>query len=311
FRMHRLSSEPYLVRRFDALVNVIGNSHFHFPILDLLNSYGGAVISHDNRMLEAYLYDRGNAWTAGLLSRSGTPVRPDDINDLVIDLVRLPSLGYELIARQGSPLIVNGVALADRICRDTGVQPMVVPFVPYNVPEESDVDDGARARSRARLGFQDDVAHIATFGIVDSRTKGADLVVGAVAWLRDWGRPAHLHLVGAAPKGEKRSLEALATELGVARFVTLHGHVTSEPLQDYLRAVDAAVQLRTSTLLSLSGALADCIAFGVPTVTTQDIADEMDAPPYVATTGAAPSTLLIAEALDGLCDRRQEHSSTI
>ena len=33
-----------------------------------------------------------------------------------------------------------------------------------------------------------------------------------------------------------------------------------------------------STVLSLSGALADCIAFGVPTVTTQDVADEMSAP---------------------------------
>ena len=62
--MHRLSSEPYLNSRFDTIVNVIGNSHFHFPILDLLGSFGGAAISHDNRMLEAYRYDRGNAWTA-------------------------------------------------------------------------------------------------------------------------------------------------------------------------------------------------------------------------------------------------------
>ena len=52
--MHRLSSEPYLDSRFDAIVNVIGNSHFHFPILDLLGSFGGAAISHDNRMMEAY-----------------------------------------------------------------------------------------------------------------------------------------------------------------------------------------------------------------------------------------------------------------
>ena len=50
----------------------------------------------------------------------------------------------------------------------------------------------------------------------------------------------------------------------------------------------------------LSGALADCIAFGVPTVTTQDIADEMNAPRYVVTTGSATSSLLIAEAIDGL-----------
>lgn len=311
FRMHRLSSAPYLDRRFDAVVNVIGNSHFHFPILDLLGSYGGAAISHDNRMMEAYRYDRGEAWTADLLSRSGTHVLPEEIEEFVLDLDRLPSVGYDLIARQASPLIVHGAALADRIHRETGVSPVVVPFVPYNVPDSADVDDAARARSRAKLGFVDDVAHLATFGIVDSRTKRTDLVMGALAWLRDWGRPAHLHIVGDTPKAEQDLLEALAAELRIAAHVTLHGHVTAEEFKDYLLAVDAAAQLRTSALLSLSGALADCVAYGVPTVTTRDIAGEMDAPPYVVTTGTATSSLLIAEALDELCGRRREHASTI
>ena len=49
----------------------------------------------------------------------------------------------------------------------------------------------------------------------------------------------------------------------------------------------------------------------MPTVTTRDIAEEMDAPEYLVPTGSTTSTLLIAEALDGLLEHRRERSSTI
>jgi glycosyltransferase involved in cell wall biosynthesis len=238
-------------------------------------------------------------------------VAAEDVDDFMLNLDRLPAGGHDLIARQASPLIVHGSALAERIRCETGVRPVVLPFVPYNVPDIEDVDAAARARSRQVLGLTDDVFHVGTFGIVDSRTKGSDLVVGALAWLRSWGRPVHLHVVGDAPTEELALLERLAAEFGIASDKTVHGHVTSAALKDFLLAVDAAVQIRTSTVLSLSGALADCIAFGLPTVTTQDVADEMGAPPYVVTTGPATSSLLIAEALDELCERRRLEAAGI
>ena len=148
FRIHPLSSAPYLDRRLDAVVNVVGNSHFHFPILDLMSSYGGAAISHDNRMVESYGYDRGAAWTATLLSRSGRAVRADEVGEFLVNLDRLPAVGYDLIARQASPLIVHGSSLAERIHRETGVRPAVVPFVPYNVPKLQTIDGAARERCR-------------------------------------------------------------------------------------------------------------------------------------------------------------------
>src|SRR5438552_6771292 len=48
------------------------------------------------------------------------------------------------------------------------------------------------------------------------------------------------------------------------------------PYTTLFRSVDLAVQLRTSAMLSLSGSLADCLAFGLPTVTTVDLAAEME-----------------------------------
>ncbi len=74
---------------------------------------------------------------------------------------------------------------------------------------------------------------------------------------------------------------------------------------------DVAVQLRSSARLSLSGTLADCIAFGIPTVTTETIAQELDAPSYVATTPAATSSLLVAEAILSLQGRRQAEAESL
>jgi glycosyltransferase involved in cell wall biosynthesis len=309
--IHPLSAEPYLDRKFDAVVNVIGNSHFHFSILDLMGAYGGACIAHDNRMVEAYRHDRGDAWTAELLSRPGHPVRPDEVMEMINDLDRLPSAGYGVIAREASPLIVHGRALAKSIYEETGTSPIVIPFVPYNVPKTEAIEGRTRSCAREKLGLSDDTLHIATFGIVDRRTKELDRIVAALAWLRTWHVRARLHVVGQAPLVERHAIWRLARSLGVGDDVVLYGHVSQETLEDFLVGADIAVQLRSSARLSLSGTLADCIAFGIPTVTTETIAQELDAPSYVATTPAVTSSLLVAEAILSLHGRRQAEEESL
>ncbi|MGH3133701.1 MAG: FkbM family methyltransferase [Gaiellaceae bacterium] len=308
--MRRLSAAPYLDTRFDTVINVVGNSHFHFPILDLLGAYGGACIAHDASMVESYGYDRGVEWAAQLLSTDARSIEPEQVADLMREPDRFASIGYDIIARQASPLIVHGTALAERIRTETGVRPCVVPFVPYNLPHD-EIDHAARLRARESLRLQSDQLHVATFGLVDRRTKGLDLIVGATAWLRSWKIPAHLHIVGEAPSGERRVLEKVADDLGVVHHVTYHGHVARSVLDQLLLGVDVAVQIRTSALLSLSGGLTDCVAFGIPTVTTTDIAAELDVPFYVATTTPTTSSLLLAEAIEGLSDARRRDVETI
>ncbi len=306
-----MSATPYLDRRFDAVINVVGNSHFHFPVLDLMGAYGGACIAHDNRMIEAYSLDRGDTWLAELLSRDGRSVDPAQIPELLLQLDRLPSIGYEIIARQATPLIVHGRGLADRIAAETGVVPVVLPVVPYNVPDAQTIDSAMRAHARRALGLSDDVLHMATFGMVDQRTKGTDLIVGAAAWLRSWNIPMHLHIVGDVSFAERRALEEIAGDLEIGPHATLHGHVSRADFEHFLLAVDVAVQIRTSSVLSLSGGLADCLGYGVPTVTTEDLAVELETPSYVATTMPATSSLLLAEAIETLVRLRREKLAAV
>ncbi len=311
-RIHPLSSAPFLDERVDAVVSVVGNSHFHFPILDLLGSFGGACIAHDDRMVEAYGWDRGDAWLAEFVSRRGRAVGAGELADVLFDLDRLPSIGYDVIAEQATPLIVHSNALARRIERETDVKPVVLPFVPYNIPGSERIDDASRSRARHDLGFAEDEFHLGTFGIVDRRTKGADLVIGALAWLRSWGIPAQLHVIGSAPSGEREALDGMADELEVSGSVTFHGRVSRAELERFLLAVDVAVQLRTSGMLSLSGSVTDCFAYAVPTVTTIDMAVELDAPlSYTRTVEPTTSSLLVAEAIEPLLHARRELAGTI
>jgi FkbM family methyltransferase len=311
-RVHPLSTAPFLDRRFDRVVTVVGNSHFHFPILDLLGCFGGACIAHDDRMVEAYGYDRGDAWAADFVSRRGRTVSADELTDALLDLDLLPSIGYEIIAAQASPLIVHSKALAHRIEEETGLTPVVLPFVPYNLPGTEPLDKATRSRARRDLGLSEDDFHVGTFGIVDRRTKGADVIVGALAWLRSWGIPARLHIVGSAPSGERAALDDMATELDIGSFVRFHGRVSRKEFERFLLAVDVAVQLRTSGMLSLSGGLADSIAYAVPTVTTNEMALELDAPlAYTRTVEPTTSSLLVAEEIEPLLQARREDGGTI
>ena len=242
---------------------------------------------------------------------AGEPYDADEIGEFLVDLDRLPAIGYDLIARQASPLIVHGPSLAERIHRETGIRPEVVPFVPYNVPTLETIDD-AVARGVVELLASRTTSCMSRRSASWTRARRAPT---SSSGRSPGSRPGAGRLIctSSASYLQKRaaSLASLAAQLGIAPYVTFHGRVKTTTLNEFLLAVDVAVQIRMSTVLSLSGALADCIAFGVPTVTTQDVADEMSAPPYVATTGSATSSLLIAEAIDGLCERRRRSPATI
>lgn len=297
FPARPLDPVVHLGRDFDAVVTVVGNSHFHLPMLDLLQWFGGPVVAHDNRMFEAYRFDRGDAWTAHLLSTSEHPVRPAMLDDFARDLDLLPRLGYDLIVRQAAPLIVHGHGLAERVRAETGIAPAVIPFVPYRVPTPDVLTAHARRAARAALDLPDTALNIATFGIVDARTKAHDLVVEALGFLRDWGVETILHVVGGAPSAEQRALEELASDVGVAPQIRWHGYVSTERLEQLFAGIDVAVQLRTSSLLALSGSVLDCIAYGIPTLTSADIAIELEVPSYVLGIPTRMSPLLIAEAV--------------
>ena len=292
--VHRLTVEPYLDPSVDAVVSVLGNSLLHVTMLELVRAFGGPVLAHDSRLFEVYLASRGWEATTVMISEPGHPLGLEAFHRALVAPDLLPRLGFAQVSPHARPLVVHSEPLAERLGREGPATPVVVPFVPYTVPEGI-VDEHRVRDARERLGLGDEVV-VASFGLVDVRTKGADHLVAAVRWCEVWGAEPALHLIGPVADAERIQLTDTARRLGLSQPPVFHGHVAREDLQTWLLAVDVAVQLRRLRL-GVSGALADCVAHGVPTVATAGIAEELDAPSYVVRVPHETTPLLLAEHL--------------
>ena len=286
-----------LVGSHDAFLSVLGNSHFHVPIIRLLMESGGAALAHDTRMVNFYLHLRGKEGLVDVMQRNPhVSITPADIADQIANLDSLADSCYGEIARAANPLIFHSRLATERVARETGTEPRRIPFVPYRLPHDTQVS--ARLASRRRLGLRPDAKHVMTFGIVDPRTKNSDALVEATAWLRQWGDDVDMHFVGPVSENLRRSLMSQAEDAGVTRNVHFTNRVSAETYADYLLAGDLSVQLRMSSILGISGAIVDSAAFGMPALASEPLVSDMDLPEYVERIPVVISPLQLAEGIE-------------
>ncbi len=290
-------------------VIVLGNSHYHVPALELLRGFGGAVVSHDQRMTDIYREWQGPHVTADLLADGLDRPHVDDLDRHSTGGTG-ERLGYREIAALAEPLLVHSRQLADLVRTRQGVEPVVLPFA--STRSLDGVVDAERRRGvRAALGLDPDRLHIAAFGGHNIGYKGTGVVIAATAWLAGWGLRPQLHLAGGCPPAELERLRALIEDEGIADSVTLHGYLDEATFDALHIGVDVAVQLRLDLPGQVSGALADTIAFGLPTVATTALADALEAPDFVERVDAPVSPFLVAEAVARLARTRDQEPERI
>jgi glycosyltransferase involved in cell wall biosynthesis len=296
-----LSALPSLTAGFDRVIGVIGNSHFHTNIFEILRRYGGACIAHDARMLGFYRTllgkERALAVASGELGRL---VSESELNVWLGDEAKLEALFLGEIAESAAPTIVHSLVTARMFKDRYGVPAAYLPFSIYRpwAPEELTRD--RRAKARLRLGLVSGEIVIVTFGFVHV-SKAPEECVWALKLLRDCGIPARLHFVGAFEEVNVPGLRPLVANLELSEHVLLaNGYVSDQTYRDYLVGADLAVQLRTYDLGGLSGALLDCAAAGLPTVTNASLAEAVGVPDYVRRIPNSLSPSLLAEALADL-----------
>lgn len=291
-----ISARPLAARSCDATVFVVGNSQFHWPILNLQERFGGPCILHDSRLSRVYHLKLGEreflAHAARFLGR-----RPGfrEVRESLAD--REPGLLFlEPVLEKARPLIVHTRALKTIIEERYSFQAQTAPFIPTVRFHASQLGHAAREEARRRLGIPLDDFLIASFGFA-AATKDPETVIGALGRLRSQGVPARLHWVGALDPGLSR-IGRVAEKLGLLSYVRFsEDFVSDDTYRDYLLAADAAVQLRTYNLGQASGAMADCAAAGLPTAASSGIADACDAPSYVTRIPAPHSAQALANAL--------------
>lgn len=298
-----LSALPHLASRFDRVVSVIGNSHFHVKIFEMLRRHGGACIAHDARMLGFYGILLGRERAVAVSSKElGRPVTEAELNGWFGDEGKTEALFLGEVAESAAPMIVHSAVTAGLLKQRHGAEPAYLPFSIYRPWTSEELMPAHRAAARARLGLEPAEVAIATFGFVHA-SKAPEECVWALEVMRGWGIPASLHFVGAfeGVNAASPGLRPLVAELGLERQVRFaDGYVSEQMYRDYLIGADLAVQLRTYGLGGLSGGLLDCAAAGLPTVTNQSLGVAVGVPDYVRCIPDAISPLLLADALADL-----------
>jgi len=288
---------------FDAVIAVVGNSHFHLPFIELTQKVDCIVIAHDTRMVEFYLSLRGVGGVQELMQRTKDPNAPTGISpaldDQIADMRMLQNAGLWEITRRARAFITHSPTTAERIAQQTGVTPIVLPFVNYRPPASGTIDAAQRVAARERLGLPagSETFQLATFGFVDIRTKQVDTVVEAAGWLTAWGHSVALTIVGSAPEEVERQLTERAAALGLPEF-TVTGFQSEDRYRDWLLAVDLGIQLRVSPFLGVSGPLADMAAVGTPAVASAGLCTDVDAPAFIERLPDALSPVTVAEAIE-------------
>ena len=291
---------PADLAQFDRVIAVVGNSHFHLPILELTRLWPCLVVAHDTRMVEFYLARDGRGPAEQLMLRSADPQAPTVItpplDEQIADMRLLQNAGMWEVAKRGHPLVLHSASAAPVIQAQTGVPPRLLPFANQRVPHQDPTPE-IREGARQRLNFDADCWHVGTFGYVDMRTKLTDVVLEAAGWMTRWGHRVHLHVVGQASSDEAQALLARAAQWGL-HGITITGFTSDAQFRDYLLAVDAGVQLRVSPLLGVSGPLSDLAAFGTRALASEGLCRDVDAPPFITRLPQAISPTLLAAAIE-------------
>ena len=289
---------------FDALVVVVGNSHFHLPFVEVLQHVDAIVIAHDTRMVEFYMSLRGMGGVQQLMLTTADSRAPRHIDpaldDQIADMRLLQNAGMWEVANRAQRLVIHSPSAASLIGEQTGTDPVVLPFANYRAPESPHITEQMRKEARTNLGldrFPPGTIHLASFGYIDIRTKMTDLVVEAVAWLRQWGTPVALHLVGSATGPVHEQLLGQARAAGL-EHVNITGYQTEEQFRDWLMAVDLGVQLRVSPMLGVSGPLSDLAAYGTPAVASAGLCVDVDTPEFIYPLPDVVSPVMVAEEIE-------------
>jgi hypothetical protein len=300
---HGIGNAAWLRPDYDATVAVLGNSHFHAPILAGHLRHGGPCILHDSRLLDLNAWWHGIERTRALAEAElHRPVSEAEVRHWTRHQGEIPTLFLSEVARASAPLFVHSRALARHIARLYGVEAVHLPFALLREFTARETAAASRQRARAALGIPEGRTVIVTLGIYGV-TKAPEVCAEAIARLRATGRDAHLVFVGDAGRTAEPVLRR-AAEAGAAEAV----HFTAEWIDDatwrtWLLAADGAIQLRTHRFGGISGALMDCIAAGVPTVANEDLAAALDAPSTVARVPDTFDAEAVAAALGAMLAR--------
>lgn len=257
--------------QYDQVLYQFGNSPFHSHMFALLARHPGVVVLHDFFLGGALAHAQmsgamPNAWQDALFHAHGYAglrrCAADEAAGVQVHKAWPASLGV----LDGTTRTIVHSQHARRLAQDWyGPQAVshidVIPH-PRKPPAVHD-----RAAARAALGIADDVFLVCSFGFVAPNKLVHELLQ---AWLgSSLARDPRcvLVLVGAnhdSPYGVR--VDEIVRDAGGEAGIRIAGWCDDDLYRTYLQAADAGVQLRANAHGESSGAVLDCLNYGLATV---------------------------------------------
>jgi len=255
---------------YDQVLYQFGNSPFHSHMFALLERHPGVVVLHDFFLGGALVHAQMSgasprAWTEALLHAHGYAAvhasqsaagRGQAHKDWPCSLPVLENATRTIVHSRHARRLASdwfGAGAAHGID--------VIPH-PRTQPPVHD-----RAGARAALGIAADTFLVCSFGFVTPNKLTHELLR---AWINSplhGDRSCALVLVGAnhdSPYGVE--VEALIRGAGPGTNIRITGWTDAAVYGQYLQAADVGVQLRTSAHGESSGAVLDCMNYGLATI---------------------------------------------
>lgn len=264
--------------QYDQVLYQFGNSPFHSHMFSLLARFPGVVVLHDFFLGGALLHAQMSgadpqAWGQALLQSHGYAAAFADTA-----ASEAPGEGGQAHKRwpcslpvlEGATRTIVHSRHARQLASDwfgPGAANRIDVIPHPRTPPPALERAAARLAARSALGIPEDCFLVCSFGFVAPNKLTHEL-------LRAWiGSPLHgdpacmLVLAGAnhdSPYGVE--VEALIRRAGPGAKIRIAGWLDDAVYRQYLQAADAGVQLRTNAHGESSGAVLDCMNYGLPTI---------------------------------------------
>ena len=255
---------------YDQVLYQFGNSPFHSHMFALLARHPGVVVLHDfflgGALVHAHMSGADpRAWADALFAShgyaavraTGSPAgRGQAHKDWPCSLPVLENATRTIVHSRHARRLAGdwfGAEAAGRID--------VIPH-PRTPPPVND-----RAAARAALGIDADTFLVCSFGFVAPNKLTHELLRAWTGSALHKDRQCALVLVGAnhdSPYGVE--VEALIAKAGPGANIRIAGWTDDTVYRQYLQAADAGVQLRTNAYGESSGAVLDCLNYGLATI---------------------------------------------
>ncbi len=255
---------------FSRILYHFGNSMFHDYMLDAMVKFPGIVVLHDfyHSGLIAHLDltgQKAGIWDHALYQSHGYAAlyekkKTRDLNQIIwkypCNQVVLENVKGVIVHSEYSKKLAQQWYGAD-----ASVDWKLIQFLRV-LPESID-----REKARASLGLTEKDFLICSFGILGPTKLNHTLLN---AWLKSSlaaNGTCHLVFVGKNDGGEYgASLVDTIKKSCANQRVKITGFADLNLFRSYLQAADAAVQLRALSRGETSGAVVDCLAYGIPTI---------------------------------------------